>query len=230
MRLFPGTDFGGKGGVPTLPAAPAEVRAGAAPDPREQRTAAVCNKLEAELKASPEQVRAFLGGSDQTVSSLRRTCENLLQRERSLRAELDDAAAAHLEEERAALQKRLAAEPDAQIRVSLQGALTAMEEVKSQRELLRVGADRLQAEHARLLYTLEALASQFVRLRSAGNDAHAAAELEKSVLQLRAELDAITDALEQVSRDAPSSMTALAAPPPREDELAEGAPEREKTR
>jgi carbonic anhydrase/acetyltransferase-like protein (isoleucine patch superfamily) len=195
-RLFPGTDFRGGAALPAVPAPPAQA---AASDPRLLRTAAVCDKLEAELRASPEQVRAFLGGSDQTLASLRRTCEDLLKREAALRSELDESAAAHLEEERAGLQKRLGAEPDAQIRSSLQGALAAMDEVKRQRELLRVGADRLQAEHTRLLYTLEALASQFVRLRSAGHDARAAAELESSIAQLRAELDAITDALEQVT-------------------------------
>jgi hypothetical protein len=66
------------------------------------------------------------------------------------------------------------------------------------------------------LYTLEALASQFVRLRSAGAEAAQGpdAEVERGVQQLRAELDAIAEALEQVARDAPSSMAAVAVPPP----------------
>lgn len=219
VRLFPGSDYGGKRGLPTIPASSLP-----APDPRAQRTAAVCDKLEAELKASPEMVRDFLGGAGQTAASLRKTCEDLLARERALRGEIDEAAVAHLEEERAAVQKRAGGEKDEQIRMSLFGALAAMDEVKRQRELLRVGADRLQAEHTRLLYTLEALASQFVRLRSTGRESEAAAELEKSVQQLRAELDAITDALEQVS------LAQVAAPPPREDELAARAPQQEKTR
>lgn len=205
-RLFPGTDYGGVSGPAVMAPAPP-------PDLRAQRTKAVCDKLEAELAASPENLRDFLAGSGQTVASLRRTCDRLLARERSLRAEIDEGASATMEEERAAVQKRLDREPDEQIRMSLHGALAAMDEVKKQRELLRVGADRLQAEHTRLLYTLEALASQFVRLRSAGSDLRATADMEASVAQLRSELEAITDALEQVSRP----MAALASPPPRED-------------
>jgi hypothetical protein len=40
------------------------------------------------------------------------------------------------------------------------------------------------------------------------------AEVERGVQQLRAEMDAIAEALEQVARDAPSSMAAVAVPPP----------------
>ena len=226
VRLFPGSDYGGKGGQRTISATPLEEPAPAPlADPREARTAAVCEKLEAELKASPEHVRDFLAGSGQTVASLRRTCEDLLARERALRAEIGDDAG--LQAERAGVEKRLQGEPDEQIRISLMGALAAMDEVKKQRDLLRVGADRLQAEHTRLLYTLEALASQFVRLRTAGKDTGAGAELQKSVAQLRDELQAITDALEQLSQQAP--MAALASPPPRDDEL-RALGKREKTR
>lgn len=219
-RLFPGTDYGGKGGLPTIPATPPEPP----PDPRAQRTAAVCDKLEMELKTSPEMVRDFLGGAGQTVASLRKTCEDLLTRERALRGEIDESAAATLEAERAAVQKRADAATDDQIRMSLLGALAAMDELKKQRDLLRVGADRLQAEHTRLLYTLEALASQFVRLRTTGREPASRAELATSVQQLRGELEAITDALEQVS------LASVAVAPPREDEPAAHDSRREKTR
>ena len=80
------------------------------------------------------------------------------------------------------------------------------------RELLHLGADRLQAEHTRLLYTLDGLASQFVRMRTAGAGA-GSAELEQSVLQLRAGIDAIADALEEVSREAPAALREFAAAP-----------------
>ncbi len=80
-----------------------------------------------------------------------------------------------------------------------------------QRELLRLGADRLQAEHSRLLYTLEGIASQFVRLRTAGGAA--APELEQSLGQLRDGIDAIAGALEEVSRAAPAAMRDLATGP-----------------
>jgi hypothetical protein len=173
----------------------------------------VCDKLEAELHASPEHVRAFLGGSDQAIVSLRRTCEDLSRRERAMREEADPQAMARLEEERTALQKRIGEESDPQLRKSLEGAAGAIDDLKRQRDLLRLGADRLQAEHARLLYTLEGIASQFVRMRTAGPGA-APADLEQGLVQLRAGIDAIADALEEVSREAPAAMRELASAPP----------------
>ncbi|HET9752324.1 MAG TPA: hypothetical protein VFP52_05165, partial [Myxococcales bacterium] len=128
------------------------------------------------------------------------TCEDLARRERELRTEADPAALARLAEERAALEQRIAGQRDPAAAESLRGALAAIDEQKRQRELTRLAAERLDAEHTRLLYTLEGLASQFVRLRSAG--AQAADErpgLERAVEQLRAELDAIAGALEDVS-------------------------------
>src|SRR5207244_1176707 len=120
----------------------------------------------AELRDSPERVREFLGGSALTIASLRQTSLDLLRRERALRAE----TSASLDEERAALQKRLAATSDAQIRASLDGALAAIDDTRKQNELIKLSADRLEAESTRLLYTLEGLAAQFARLRGAGAD------------------------------------------------------------
>ena len=236
MRLSPGAIYAARdtAGAPALGAAGAApgaalAAAGSAPgaalaaavDPRDERLAAVCDRLEAELKSSPEQVRAFLGGSGRTIASLRHTCEDLSRRERAMREEADPRSVAQLEDEHQALQRRLAGERDPQLAQSLQGALAAIDELKRQRQLLRLGADRLRAEHTRLLYTLEGLASQFVRLRTAGAGA-APAELEEGVLQLRAGIDAIADALEEVSREAPAALRELATAP--DAEAAEGEP------
>lgn len=176
-------------------------------DPAELRTAAVCDRLVSELRAAPEHVRSFLGASDSTIASLRRTCEDLLRREQALRAELDPAALRRLDEEKSAVDARLATETDERIRLSLSGVVAAIDEQRRQRELLRVSAERLQAERMRLVYTLEGLASQFVRLRTAGAEAGGAvaADLEQGVKDLGAELDAIADALEQESQNMPPS-------------------------
>jgi carbonic anhydrase/acetyltransferase-like protein (isoleucine patch superfamily) len=209
MWVRPGSTFGAGStstATASLPAAPARA---AESDPRQARVAEVCGKLESELRAAPELVRDFLGGSAETVASLRATCEDLARRERELRAEASPAALQRLEEERAALEKRIAQQQDEQIRLSLSGALAAIDDQKRQRELLRLAADRLDAEHTRLLYSLEGLASQFVRARTAGAQGRDPAGLEQSVRQLRQELDAIADALEEVSRTTPSGSTAM---------------------
>jgi carbonic anhydrase/acetyltransferase-like protein (isoleucine patch superfamily) len=198
MWLKPGSTYGAK----TPRAAVAAPKQAAEPDPRQARVAAVCDRLEAELRASPERIRQFLGSSETTVRSLRSTCEDLARREREMRADADPAALARLDEERSALQERIDGQPDEQIRKSLSGALAAIDEQKRQREMLKLAADRLEAEHTRLLYTLEGLASQFARLRGAGAQG-SPAELEQAVGQLRSELDAIADALEETTRVPP---------------------------
>src|SRR5207245_6222945 len=96
-------------------------------DPRQARVAAVCDRLETEVGASPERVRDFLGSAT-TIASLRGTCEDLARRERELRADADVAALARLQEERAALEKRISAESDDLIAKSLRGALSAIDE------------------------------------------------------------------------------------------------------
>jgi carbonic anhydrase/acetyltransferase-like protein (isoleucine patch superfamily) len=208
--LRPGASYGARSD-PAVAARPAELPA--PPDPRKHRVAAACDKLEAELRAAPSRVRAFLGGSGEVVASLRRTCDDLAARERALRAEAEPEALARLDEERAALQRRIEAEKDGQIRGSLQGAVAAIDEQKKQRDLLVLGAERLQAEHTRLVYTLEGLASQLVRMRTAGAGAAPDAELERSVAQIKLEIDAITDALDEVSRGGAQSFRELATGP-----------------
>lgn len=178
----------------------------AARDPAEVRAAVVCDRLASELRAAPEHIRSFLGASEATVASLRRTCDDLFRRERALRVELDPAALGRLEEEKRALDERLDKETDERLRHSLAGAVVAIDEQRRQGELLRLSAERLQAERMRLVYTLEGLASQFVRLRTAGAEAGraSATELEQGVRDLGAELDAIADALEQESHEPPA--------------------------
>jgi carbonic anhydrase/acetyltransferase-like protein (isoleucine patch superfamily) len=215
MWLRPGSTFGG--GSPAAAVVPAALPR--ATDPRAARLAAVCDKLEAELRVSPERVREFLGGSGETVATLRSTCEDLARRERELRTEAD--AGARLDEERSALETRIASERDEQTASSLRGAIAAIDEQKRQREILKVRAERLDAEQTRLLYTLEGLASQFVRLRTSGMQPGAGAEVDSSVAQLRNELDAIADALDDVTlgTSAESMRAAAEAPATRGEQV-----------
>jgi carbonic anhydrase/acetyltransferase-like protein (isoleucine patch superfamily) len=209
MWLRPGSTFGGNSSQHALQRTPAPPPSH---DPREARLASICNKLGDELRAAPERVREFLGDPHATIAALRATCEDLARRERELRAEADPAALARLDEERAALEKRVASQPDPQVAASLRGALAAIDEQRRQREIVRVAADRLDAEHTRLLYTMEGLASQFVRLRGAGAAGREPADLGRAVEQLRSELDAIASAVEEVAATSPMARFAEAPP------------------
>jgi acetyltransferase-like isoleucine patch superfamily enzyme len=216
MTIWPGTSYGAKGETLAKPREapkPLEPAKAAEPvDPRAARVAAACDKLDAEVRASPEKMREVLGNPGQVVESLRSTCADLLKREAELRRESDTA---RLEEERGVIAARVDAEQDGQIRESLRGALAAIDGQKQQRDSLRLTADRLAAEHMRLLYTLEHLAAQFVRMRSAGADAsRAPQELQQGVAQLREELDAIADALESVNAPLPQMTRDTAVAPP----------------
>jgi carbonic anhydrase/acetyltransferase-like protein (isoleucine patch superfamily) len=207
MSLSPGTTYGAKGDRARKPQPQTPA------DPRVARVEAACDKLAAELGASPDSMREVLGDPGRVIVSLRGTCADLLRRESELRRESDTA---RLDQERAAIAARAEAEKDVQIRESLHGALQAIDGQKQQRESLHLTAERLAAEHTRLLYTLEHLAVQFVRMRSAGADAtRAPQELQRGVAQLRDELDAIADALESVNAAPPSAMTldSAVAPP-----------------
>lgn len=174
------------------------------------RSLAACEKLERELSLSSEAVRTFVGAPE--LQSLRRTCEDLARRERALRADADPAAATSLDDERAALEKRLAAEKDPQLRKALEGAVAAIGELRSERELLRVGADRLEAEHSRLVYTLEGLASQLVRLRSEGQ-AGVPPQLTQGLAELRQRVGAVTDAMRELAVGPPDASDRGNLPP-----------------
>jgi len=179
----------------------APVRPLPAADPRAAKIDAGCAKLEAEIQQAPPQAREYLGASLSTVRALRETCHGLLRREQVLRAETSAETAAELEGERAALQKRLEAVTDDHVRRSLSSAVAAIDEQKRQRELMARTADRLDAELTRLLWTMNGMGAQLVRLRTAGAEVGAAGDLEaaKGVKKLQEEIGAIADALEEIA-------------------------------
>ena len=110
MRINPGVTFGGGSainlGTRTNFRDAATGSSEIVTCPQINRAAVVCDRLEQELRDSPEHVRAFLGTSQETIASLRRTCDDLARREQAMREEAD---VSRLDEERAALQKKLAA-------------------------------------------------------------------------------------------------------------------------
>lgn len=174
-------------------------------DSRAAKVDALCGKLLAELRDGPAVLREVVHAPERTVEALRQGCHVLAKRERELRALASPEESQRLESEREALSARVAAEEDAVVRERLAGALAALDEQRRQRAELATAANRLEAEHTRLYYTLEGLYAQVLRVRTAdaaGEDV-AGAGLRQSAAKLGAEVEAVAQALEEVHRVPP---------------------------
>ncbi len=198
------------------PPKPAPVFTPAPPeDPRDVRVDAICNRILNELKTAPESARDIFRNPEQTVSSLRATCRDLTRRERELRTFLSPAEDARLSKEREALVARVDAETDEVAKLRLASALAALDQQRQQRAELGKSANRFEAEHTRIGYTLESLYTQVVRMRSA--DAASAdvagAGLRQSLDTLTKEVDALADALEKVNSGDDSRLHGLSEGP-----------------
>ena len=173
-----------------------------AEDPRTARVDTLCDKLLAEFRAGPGVLREVVHQPEQTVEGLRKSCHELVRRERELRELSSPEDERRLEEERARVAARVESERDAVVKERLEGALKLLDEQRRQRAELATAASRLEAEHMRLYYTLENLYTQVLRVRSA--DAASAdvagAGLRRSVEQLGQEMDAVAEALEESTR------------------------------
>jgi hypothetical protein len=178
-----------------------EIETEVASDSRAARIDEVCSKLKASLKDAPASVREFLSKPEETVDSLRKTTHELLKRELALRALISPAEIERLSRERNALRARIETEPDDIIRQRLSGALAALENQQKQHADVQRSADRLEAERTRLIYTLEGLYAQVMRVKTADTRSpELGAGLRVSLDQLREEVGALADAVEQVNR------------------------------
>jgi hypothetical protein len=196
------------------PSAPA-YNAPAQQDPRDVRVDAICDKILAELRTSPEAVKDIFIKPEETVAALRATCRDLTRRERELRKFLSPAEDERLSREREALQKRIDAEADEVTRMRLAGALAALDQQREQRQELSRAAARFDAEHTRISYTLESLYTQVVRMRSADSASAdvAGAGLRRSLDMLSHEVNALADALEKVNSGEAERMRKVAQGP-----------------
>ncbi|RKI67706.1 hypothetical protein D7X55_13240 [Corallococcus sp. AB049A] len=185
---------------PPAPVLPQVKMPDAPSDPRLTRVDAVCEKLLAELRAGKGVLQEMVRSPERTVQDLRKSCHELIRRERELRTVAPPEDVQRLADERKKLETRWASEEDAVVRDRLRAALQVLDEQVRQRAELTKAADRLEAEFTRLAYTLENLYAQVLRVRSAdAADADVAgAGLRHSVEQLGAEVDAVTSALEEV--------------------------------
>ncbi len=200
--------FGSLGGIrqaldgsPVRAPVTTAVYATAQQDPRDARVDAICNKIIAEIRASPEVVKDIFVKPDETVAALRATCRDLTRRERDLRKFLSPQDDDRLATEREALHKRIEGEQDEVTKMRLASALAALDQQRDQRLELSRAAARFDAEHTRISYTLESLYTQVVRMRSADSSSAdvAGAGLRRSLDMLSHEVNALADALEKVN-------------------------------
>jgi hypothetical protein len=222
--------FGSLGGIGrpfengTIPQPP-PVRGAGIPqqDPRDVRVDAICDRILAELRTSPEAVKDIFIKPEETISALRNTCRNLTRRERDLRKFLSPTDDERLMREREALQKRIDGESDEVTRMRLASALAALDAQRDQRLELGRAAARFDAEHTRISYTLENLYTQVVRMRSADSSSVdvAGAGLRRSLDMLSKEANALADALERVNSGEAERMRNVAAGP---GSASDGAP------
>jgi hypothetical protein len=204
-------------GVPTVLVSPPVVQpespALSAITVREKRVDGICDRLLAELKGAPPLVRELLRRPEETVEALRSASRELARRERGLRASLTEEEGERLSRERSELAARVEASPDAVVRERLTAALSALDAQLAHRAELATAAARIEAEGTRILYSLESLRAQVLRAFAADS---AAVDVTRESLQgglesLRAEIDAVATALEEVHGvGAPASTTASA--------------------
>jgi hypothetical protein len=184
-------------------------------DPRDVRVDAICDRILAELRTSPEAVKDIFIKPEETLSALRNTSRNLTRRERDLRKFLSPQDDERLMREREALQKRIDGESDEVTRMRLASALAALDAQRDQRLELGRAAARFDAEHTRISYTLENLYTQVVRMRSADSSSVdvAGAGLRRSLDMLSQEATALADALERVNSGEAERMRKVGAGP-----------------
>ena len=184
-------------------------------DDRDVRVDAICDKILAELRSSPDAVKDIFIKPEETVAALRATCRDLTRRERELRKFLAPADDDRLVRERDVLQKRIDAEVDEVTKMRLASALSALDQQRDQRLELKRAAARFDAEHTRISYTLESLYTQVVRMRSSDSSSVdvAGAGLRRSLDMLSHEVNALADALEKVNSGEAERMRKVASGP-----------------
>ncbi len=231
VRIGAGSTVAGqlRGGT-VLPKTAASLQAAAAVstaaiDPRDVRIDGLCDQFEAELKQLTGKVDEFLRDPEETVATVRRTCHDLLKRERELRRLANPADQERLNREAGALQERIATESDEVTRQRLQRAVEAIEDQRQQRALVLRDANRIEAEQTRLVWTMEGLVSHVIRLRTTQAGA-STADLDRGLAQLRDEVSSVASAIEHVQ-----SLDLAMAPfePVRASEEAETRRERERS-
>jgi hypothetical protein len=196
-------------------------------DPRVTKVNQLTDKLLHEVKSGPEILKMMGQDPEKTAVALRTACNELVGREKALRALVREEDDAQLAQEKSELEAKIAKQADPVVKERLGQALTVLADQQRQRAELQVAAARLDAEHTRLYYTLQNLYTQVLRVKSAdtGSAEVAGAGLKHSLDQLSEEIDAVAASLEAVNTGTMSAVSPISAP-----ESAEGADSRERQR
>jgi len=162
------------------------------------RVDALCDKLLEEIKKGPAVLREVVRRPEESVRGLRDAIHGLARREADLRSLVTTSDGERLQRERADLVARRDGSTDQVTRDRWEEALKALDAQLQHRETLRIQAARLEAERARLGYTLENLYTQVLAVRSAATTDQAGAQLRASVDRLGDEISAVAGALESM--------------------------------
>lgn len=169
--------------------------------PQRHEIDALCDQLLADLKASPEVVRAFLQQPEETVEALRLTAKAVDQRRKDLAIEGSKEQLEGLEKQRADLRSRRDGSSDAQARTRFDGALSSLDGQEAALRQLSTVSERLDGEYTSLLVLLQEMKTRVAVARSTNTGAQLAG-LEQNVQRLKTELEAITDSLVMAPIDA----------------------------
>jgi hypothetical protein len=155
----------------------------------------LCDQLLADLKSSPEAVRAFVVNPEKTIESLRATCHALAARRQQLAGERAVDRLAEVERHKRELSLKRDAAGDATARQKLGDALTSLDGQVGALRQLSAAHERVDGEYTSLLVTLQELRTRVSLAKSAGTSVQLEG-LKQSVGRLNTELEAITEALE----------------------------------
>ena len=173
------------------------------------RIDSLCVELLSKVEAGPEILREFVSQPAVTVRSVRATCHELARRESELREMVGGDE--RLLKERTGLAERIERETDLVVRQRLGAALAALDDQLRQRQELATAATRLEAESTRILYTLESLITQVLRVESADSASAdvTGAAVRQSLEHLGLEVGAVAEALEAVHCEQVSPVVAV---------------------
>lgn len=154
----------------------------------------LCDQLLADLRASPEAVRAFVITPERTIESLRETAHTLVQRRGQLANERALERIADVQRQRGDLILRRDAASDETARAKLNEAVGSIDGQVAALRQIAAAHERVDGEYTSLLVALQELRTRVALAKTAGAGVQLDG-LRQSVSRLNSELEAITQAL-----------------------------------